>query len=197
MKTLNDLTLYEFEQFTELVADKDNLDLVSIFELFGEDAVELSYNEFADKWNKIQNMTLEDKGIKRIYKINGRRFKACLNMTKLKAAQFIDLQQLMLSEWRISDMLSVVLIPQYRRWFTWKTRKYNSGYDILEVREFLNKNFKAGEANQLSAFFLNQSTGLLQVTADYLRKKEAMALVKSRESSDGSKFVRIFQKLKR
>lgn len=198
MKTLNDLTLNEFEQFTELMSETDDLDIVSIFELFGEDVIELKYDEFLQKLNQIQSMTLSRRGVKKVYTIKGRRFKACLNITKLKAAQFIDLQQLMQTKWKISDVLSVVLLPQYRKGFRWRTRKYNTGYDILEIRKFLQENFKAGEANELSAFFLTQSNSLLKVTTDYLRKKEAkMKGLLNKESSTGSKFVKILQKLKK
>lgn len=185
LRHINDFTIREYELYVELLEAED---IFGLFNLFGLEADKLNVTEFKKAFSIIQSQTLSMNVVKRRYKIKGRTFNAALNIPKLKAAQFIDLQQITQSGNKLEDILSVVLIP--------KGKKYNTGYDVLEVRKFLYENFTIGEAHELSNFFLTQSLDLLKVTKDYLVKKK-MKLEQKGISSHGSKFARILQKFKK
>lgn len=170
MKNLNKLTLKEFEQYNELLNEKD-IDVFSIMELFGVKNPEtLSVEEYTKIWEQISSMSLSLKGVKREYNINGKRFKADLNIHNLTAGQFIDLQNYM-KNYKLHEVLSIFLIPMYKSKFLWKTHNYNDGYDILEVQEYLHNNMEIGEANELAAFFLKISEDLLKIIVNYSQKK--------------------------
>lgn len=173
MKQLDDFTIKEFDEFKEALSG-DEPDLVTIFELFNMDMFKLKFDDFQNKWKHIQNMTLSTKGVKKIYNINGRKFKATLNPLKLKAGQYIDFQTYMSQEnVGIHKILSVFLIPQYKSNFFGKyiTRNYNDGYDMVEVQKFLYNNMKIGEASELNNFFLYWSLKLIKTMKDYSEKK--------------------------
>lgn len=190
MKTLNDLTIREFYEFQELIKDEEP-DIYSIFELFGKDASNMNFDVFNQEWLRIKSMKVDKKGVHLHYKVKGRRFKSCLNPFTIKAGQFIDLQYIMSNGAKIEDILSIFLLPQKKTLLGYKTLKYNSGYDILEVRKFLLDNFTIGDAQALSAFFLNLSNKVLKVSIQYLEKKkwkEKLKLQKTQHQSlNGSK----------
>lgn len=172
MKQLNDFTIEEFEKYTELF-EGDEPDIYGIFELFGIDVSKLNYADFENKWKDILNMKLSTKGVKKVYNINGRKFKACLNPLKLKAGQYIDFQTYISGDVKLHNILSVFLLPIERKGIfgTLTTRKYNDGYDVVEVQDYLYKNMKISEANELSNFFLEWSIKLIKTMKDYSEKK--------------------------
>ena len=177
IKDLNSLTIKEFELYSELIGDEQSEpDVYGIFELFGLDASGMVYDDFYKKLKEIQSMRLSTKGVKKVYTINGRRFKASLNPIKLSAGQFIDFQSYLSSGAKLQSILSVFLIPQDKSWFLGKyiTKKYNTGYDIFEVQTYLYENMRIGDASELSAFFLTWSNKLLKTMRDYSAKKLAM-----------------------
>lgn len=176
-KHLSELTIREFERYQELLKEEVQ-DVFSILELFGFDTNKLDISEMKQAEIEIAGMQLQNNGVKKIYKIDGRRFKAHLNLTTLKASQFIDFQTYM-KNFKLQEVLSTFLIPQKKNWYgKWVTMKYNDGYDIFETQEFLYNNFTIGEAHELSAFFFTQSKDLLKVMKDYLTKKEMMKKLK-------------------
>lgn len=171
MKNINDLTLKEFELYNELISVEENPDIYSIFELFGEDVSNLKFDVFNKKWLEIQSMIVKSKGVKLVYKVGDKRFKPTLNIMKIKAGQFVDLQYIIQSGNKIEDIMSVILLPQHKTFLGWKTRNYGVGYDILELRKYLYENMKIGDAYDLSAFFLKSCNKLLKITKDYSQKK--------------------------
>lgn len=168
-KHLKDLTIEEFNSYSEMLS-MDEPDIFGIFELFGMDAINMPMDKFQQQWTKIQQMVLIPKGVERVYNIKGKRYKAELNHLKLSAGQFIDFQTYM-REFKLEEILSVFLIPQYRKWGRWRTHKYNSGYDIIEVQEHLLKNMTIGDAQNLSNFFLESSVKLLELMKGFSEKK--------------------------
>lgn len=174
MKHLNDFTIKEFNEFNQLVEQNEtnSPNVFDILELFGvKDSYKLPVDEFESKWREIQNMTLSTKGVSNVYNINGRRFKANLDVLKLSAGQFIDLQTYM-ANFKLEECLSVILIPQHRgRFFGWETYDYADGYDPIEVQQFLLNNMKIGQASELSAFFLKTSGELLKTMVAFSTKK--------------------------
>lgn len=169
-KELNDLTLKEWDEYQELLKE-ENVDLYSIFKLFGYNLDKMDIAEMRSTESKIAGMTLKVSGTKLKYKVGDRVFKAQLNLTKVSAAQFIDFQQYM-KEFKLHQVLSVFLLPMNKNWFGRLTaKKYNTDYDIFELQDYLYENFTIGEANELANAFFLQSQDLLRVMKDYLEKK--------------------------
>ena len=170
MRHIKDFSIKEFTQYQEML-QYDEPDMISIFNLFGLDMMSLSYDAFQKKWMEIISMVLPRNGVEKYYKINGVRYKACLNHLKLSAGQFIDFQSYM-RDFKLEEVMSVFLIPQHKKWGRWVTPKYNSGYDIIKVQENLYNHMKIGDAQELSAFFLDSSVKLLGLMKGFLEKKQ-------------------------
>lgn len=178
MRNINDFTIKEYYQFMELV--NDNNDVFGLLELFGiNNPGELPIDKFNSYIDNIKSQTLSMKGIKREYKINGKKYKPTLNILKLKAGQFIDLQHYM-QNFKIEEVLSVFMLPQKNKKFLGQTKyhNYNDGYDPLKVKEEIYNHFSIGEANELSAFFLNSSIKLLKTMGGFLNKKKVKERLK-------------------
>lgn len=172
MKELKKLTIEEFNMFIELLKE-DPVDLISIVQLFGYNVDDLTINDFNIIQTKIHNYSIPKKTIQKYYLINGRRFKVCLDLTKIIAGQFIDFQNIK-DKSNLEECLSIFLIPQKKVLLGWKDNKYNDGYDILEIKKFLLKNMLIEDAKALTDFFLFQSTNLLKVMEDCFNRKMMM-----------------------
>jgi len=171
MKQLNELTIKEFSQYQEIL-EEETTDPYAILELFGYDIDKMSIKELTAAQRNIQLQALKPKGTSLTYKVGNMKFKANLNMTNITASQFIDLQTYV-QNFKLHEVLSVFLIPMRRTWYGgWVSQKYNTGYNIFDIQEFLFNNFTIGEANDLSNSFFLQSQSLLKVMKDYLEKKE-------------------------
>ena len=170
-KELKDLTIQEFNEYNDMLS-MDEPDIFGIFELFGMDAKDMPMDKFQKNWTKIQQMVLTPTvGVHKTYTIKGRRFKIKLNYLKLSAGQFIDFQSYM-RDFKLEEILSVFMIPQYRKWGKWRTHKYNDGYDIIEVQDFLLKNMTIGTAQSITDFFFKSSLKSLEVMKAFSEKKE-------------------------
>lgn len=170
LKQLSELTIKEYYEYKELIEMKEP-DILGIFELFGLDARDMPFDEFEKKSREIKDMQLPTRGVHKYYKINGKKYKACLNHLKASAGQFIDFQAYM-KDFKIEEVLSVFLIPMKKNMFSWTKLKYNDGYDVLEVQKDILNYMTIGEANELSNFFLISSTQLLKVMKQSLEKRE-------------------------
>ena len=170
MRHIKDFTIKEFMQYQEML-QYDEPDMISIFNLFGLDMMKLSYDVYQRKWMEIVSMVLPRNGVEKHYTIKGTRYKVCLNHLKLSAGQFIDFQTYM-RDFKLEEVMSVFLIPQHKKWGRWVTPKYNSGYDIIKVQENLYNHMKIGDAQELSAFFLDSSVKLLGLMKGFLEKKQ-------------------------
>lgn len=173
MKNLDKLTIKEYNILLELLTPtkKKDLDLVTIFELLGEDFTKLSAADFQKYWNEIKSFHPKKVELKSVYQIGKYRFSACLNLTKLKAGQFIDLQTIIQNGSKLEDIISLFLIPTRLKLFRYKEYNYNQGYDIIDVRKEIYENMLICDAYTLSDFFLRQSNELYRVTTDHLMKR--------------------------
>lgn len=187
-KKINDFTIFEFNKYLELINEEGKQDVFAICELFGFDIENMEVSDFTEAMTYVNSqVSLKNprKGVKKTYDIDGIRYKASLNLKKIKASQFIDLQ-MYTPDNKLEEILSVILIPMEKKFFGLKyvEREYAKGYDIEDVQKHLLHSFTIGDANELSAFFLQQSTNLLRVTKDYLEKKEMkmkMKMIKQKE----------------
>lgn len=170
MKQLKDFTIKEFYRYQDIISESEP-SVYDLLTLFGYDLEDMSISDMRNAEVRISSEILETKGIQKIYKVNGRRFKAMLDITKVKAGQFIDLQSHM-SDFKIEQVLTIFLIPQHKNKFgLWVDGKYGQNYDIFELQQFLLNNFKIADANELSSFFFHSSEKLLTVMRDYSEKK--------------------------
>jgi len=176
MKTLTKFTLKEYYKYNELLQDADP-DMDEIFKLFDCEVGEMSIGLFQKTQSEIFSMKIEQKKIKQIYDLNGKRFKACLSLPKIKAGQFIDFQSYSSTK-KLEMILSVFLIPQHRKFFMWYDNKYNEGYDIAEAQEYILNNMLIEDVQSLTDFFFRQSASLQKVTHLYLAKKAIMMKMK-------------------
>lgn len=173
MKNINRFTIKEYKEYVTLVKEySETSDASAIFKLFGLDVSKLTVNEFNENLELILNSEVKNIGVKPYYFIGKRRYKADLNITKIKAGQFIDLQNIIKRDKEdLASLIACFLIPQNKKLFFYTTPLYSTGYDILGVINEIENNMTICEAKSLSDFFLFQSQKLLKVTQDYLKKK--------------------------
>lgn len=129
MKNWNDVTLAEFYQIQELLAEPDDYTVCNILDLlYDVDSSNMPINEFA-KYNKaldFLNNEVPVVNLKDKYTINGTTYNSNFNLTTITAAQFIDYQNYTgTNKWE--DFLSVFFIPE--------GHTYNDGYDVKKVKE--------------------------------------------------------------
>ena len=95
------------------------------------------------------------------YMLGGVTFEVMLNMEKMITAQFIDYQNYIKDvNANLVPLLSIFLIP--------KGKKYNDGYDIVEMQRIIRDNLCIVDAAALTAFFLKWYESLLKVTVSSL-----------------------------
>jgi hypothetical protein len=170
LKNINDFTIKEYQEYTNLLKNDD-----SIFDILAMHGIENSYeldnNTFTKYRQEAASMQLKNVGTKLIYQIGNQKYKACLNLTKIKAAQFIDFQGYM-SDYKLEQVLSVFLIPIKKSILGKQiANKYNDNYDVLEVQNNIFNNMKMIDANSLASFFLTSSINLLEVKKAYSEKQ--------------------------
>lgn len=171
MKHLSYLTIKEYNEFNELIKQKET-DWVELFKLFGLQIDKMTIRDVEKSKSEILNMELLPIKIQKVYNINGWRFKVEENITKIKAGQYIDLQYYLVEN-RTEQILSIFLYPQEKKWFGYKTKKYGS-YDMEEVQDYLLNNMTINDALELTNFFFQQSISLLKITQQSLEKKSKM-----------------------
>lgn len=98
------------------------------------------------------------------YVLGGERYEVMLNIKDMTTAQFIDYQNFVSDvDNNLIPLLSIFLIP--------KGKRYNDGYDIIEVQERIKNNLSIVDAKGLAAFFLQWYKSLLKVTVHSLTKQ--------------------------
>lgn len=179
IKNINDLSISQYYEFEELLK---NNDIFGIFDLFGIDSSELSIREMNNTFNEITKILPVKSKLEKYYYINGVKYKAILNLTKLKAGQFIDLQTYMSGSRKLEQILSIFLIPMKRKYGMWFEQKYGD-YDVIAVQKEIFDNFRISDARALSDFFLTLSITLLQIMKDSSARK----LMKKKKEKEKNK----------
>jgi hypothetical protein len=186
IKKLEELTLKEYDQYKELLADED-FNIFPIMSLLGyENPEDMDIREFNILTHKIINEEIITPQVKQEYTINGRIFHTVMMIKDIHAAQFTDFQTYMV-KYKLNNILSVFMLPVnikkniFRRNVR-EVMKYNDGYDMMEVQEFLYNNFTIGDALALSSFFLNLSMVLLPVFRNSLMVEATKAKVSMKRS---------------
>lgn len=178
-KKLRDFTIKEFKYYETLLTNiEENLD--EIFNLYEvqKPLSEMTINEYNSILKQLVNERPENENkiIQKTYDINDTKYSIELDMFKINAAQFINIQTAVASK-QIEKILSCFLIPMVKSksFFgktIWKKQKYGSdNYSTSDVEYDILNYFKIGDALNINFFFMNYTEKLLKVFHQSLAKK--------------------------
>ena len=176
---INDLTIEQYDIFTELVEQSD---IIGVFQLFGIDISDMSIAEMNTKFKEITSFSYEQRKLNKYYMINGVKYKAQLQLSKIKAGQFIDFQSYMSGSKKLEQILSIFLIPMKKKYGFWTEQKYGD-YDVVKTQSEIKKYFTIADAKTLSDFFLNLSVRLSETLRDCLVKRKYQMEKKMKKKS--------------
>lgn len=159
-KTWYDITLEQFNQLSKLGKEPSVYEVIDI--IYGVKSKEIPIGELSKYSVAFIGQEIPRTPIKKYYKLNGTKYSANFDITKINGAQFIDFRNYSANGAKLEDILSVCLIP--------KGHKYNDGYDILKVKEDTLK-MKITDAYTIGFFFLLQSLILQEGTLSSLRQQ--------------------------
>lgn len=169
----NDLTIGKYQEIQAVlngdIVDEyaTNIQLVSILSDMTEDEVGnmglTEYKALNQKLIFLTEMPVQ-KMVADKYKIGGFELETMLAIDKMTVSQYVDYQTFVKEPDKyLVELLSIFLIP--------KGKKYNEGYDIIEVQKAIRDNLSIVDAMSLSAFFLLWYQSLTKATVTYLTKK--------------------------
>lgn len=169
----NDLTIGKYQEIQAVlngeIVDEyaTNIQLVSILSDMTEDEVGsmglTEYKALNQKLVFLTEMPVQ-KMVADKYKIGGFELDTMLAVDKMTVSQYVDYQTFVKEPDKyLVELLSIFLIP--------KGKKYNEGYDIIEVQKAIRDNLSIVDAISLSAFFLLWSQSLTKATVTCLTKK--------------------------
>lgn len=171
IKDWKDVTLGIWEKMEEITQRENEVErVVGFVALFNDmtedDVLAMPLDKFRSYVNDLgwMNTPPDIEQPKEEYTINGKTYTLTMNFHKLTTAQYIDFQSYSKSN-DYSQMLSVFLIP--------KGKKYNDGYDAMEVQRDI-KTMPVQEVLGLMGFFMvlyrSWSRALLMYSSRILRK---------------------------
>ena len=169
----NDLTIGKYQEIQAVlngeIVDEyaTNIQLVSILSDMTEDEVGsmglTEYKALNQKLVFLTEMPVQ-KMVADKYKIGGFELDTMLAVDKMTVSQYVDYQTFIKEPDKyLVELLSIFLIP--------KGKKYNEGYDIIEVQKAIRDNLSIVDAMSLSAFFLFFYQSLTKATLTCLTKK--------------------------
>lgn len=95
-----------------------------------------------------------------VYEIGGFELIPCKRLEKITTAQYIDFQAYSKEGMPfLPEMLSCFLVP--------RGKKYNDGYDIVEVQKAVRECIVVSEALKMAAFFLSRYLKLMRSSLTY------------------------------
>ena len=169
----NDLTIGKYQEIKAVIDGEvveeyaTNISLVAILADMTEDEVmSLDLKEYKVLNQKLTFLMEEPprRMVADKYKIGGFELETMLAVDKMTVAQYVDYQTFVKDmDKYLVEMLSIFLIP--------KGKKYNEGYDIVEVQKAIRDNLSIVDAMSLSAFFLLWYQSLTKATLTSLTKK--------------------------
>ena len=169
-----DLPLGVYEQILAVKTEEDIDTQVAVLSLLtglGErDILNLPIGDYTALAGKAAFLTTPPEALPRVantYKVGGFELVPTRDLRKVTAAQYIDFQGYAPdAEHHLVEILSCFLVP--------KGKKYNDGYDILEVHAAI-RDISVADALALSAFFFSKYTALIRTTRislERIRRKE-------------------------
>ena len=169
----NNVSIQKYYELKDIIEDPDqdditkNVRLVAV--MLDKDEQEIWDMELSEAGNYIRALSFLDKfEIPRNPSMNitlpGYRIEVMKDVTKINMAQYVDYQNFIRMPLRESmdKLLSIFLIP--------KGKKYNEGYDIIDLQKTIRENLSFRVAEGLLGFFLRKWGESLVRSLDYYRK---------------------------
>lgn len=159
IKEVLEMNTEEIDKQVSLIAILSDMDENDVYNLPLPEFQELNKKtEFLNELPQTRNYP------KTKYKLGGLELETVLDMRDVTAGQYIDYQTFVKdTDKYLVELLSVFLVP--------KGKKYNDGYDILEVQNAIRENLSIVEAISMSAFFLMLCESLIKATVQSSIKK--------------------------
>lgn len=159
IKEVLEMNIEEIDKQVSLIAILSDMDENDVYNLPLPEFQELNKKtEFLNELPQTRNYP------KTKYKLGGLELETVLDMRDVTAGQYIDYQTFVKdTDKYLVELLSVFLVP--------KGKKYNDGYDILEVQNAIRENLSIVEAISMSAFFLMLCESLIKATVQSSIKK--------------------------
>lgn len=156
-KTWNDITLEKFYKLSKLGKNPNVFDVVDI--VYDVNSRDSKLSDFQQYNIDFLNTDCPKRPIKKQYVLNGKKYNASFDITRINTAQFVDFRNYSSNGCKLEDILSVCLIPE--------GRKYNDGYDVQQLKADILQ-LPITDVQTISFFFINQLYVLLESTRYYL-----------------------------
>ena len=113
----------------------------------------VKFTELSRKLAFLYESIEPSKRLEKYYKVGGFELIPTIEVPKMVTAQYVDFQSFSkFGDTKIVELMSTILIP--------KGKKYNDGYDILDVQKAIRENLSVTDVITLSAFFCG--SGIVQ-----------------------------------
>lgn len=163
-----------YEQIQEISRQDDIDDLhkqvLIIAVLTGKEEEEiysLPIEEYTELAKKSLFLTREYEGdvrVAQVYKVKGWELVPVEDYRNINTAQYIDFQTFSKAgEEKMVEILSTLLVP--------KGKKYNQGYDVLQLQQDLRDNLSLADALTLFAFFFVKFQSLIKTSLTYSKSE--------------------------
>lgn len=158
-KNWYDITLGQFQSLCQLGDTPNFADLLRI--IYDVDLRTIPVSTIAKYNVEFLKKPIPRTTIKDHYLLNGTKYTASFDLTKLTTAQFFDFRNYAQKNDTVG-VLSCCIIPE--------GYEYNDGYDIETVKKDL-LSLPITDAQTISFFFINQTIVLLKATESYLNNQ--------------------------
>lgn len=168
----NDVTIEKYQEIKSILESgfdeaETQIKLVAVLNDMDEDEVgNLSLAEFHNLNTNLLFLTEvpQQKIVATKYKLGKYELETMLNIQDMTVSQYIDYQTFVKdTDKYLVELLSIFLIP--------KGKKYNEGYDIIEIQKTIRENLSIVDAISLAGFFLLWYQSLTKATLSSLTRR--------------------------
>lgn len=153
---------------SELTENEKSMKLVSLLAEEPEKEVQLlpamELSTLVSQLDFLKTFTFNTKHCPKFLKIDGKKYRVVLDVTKLTTSQYLDFQNFYSQhdlKTTYGNLLACFLIPV-------KAKGYGDGYDPLELAKEIYERLGIQEANTLMFFFLRKLDLSIRITLAYL-----------------------------
>lgn len=147
-KSWYDITLKQFNKIQSFLETPDKYTLFNIIDVvYGVDSIHLPIGELPQYDINFLKESVPKVKLRNKYTLNGTVYQSGIDLTEVKAGQFLDYQNYVKDGAGYEKLLSVFFIPQ--------GHEYNDGYDLKQAQEDL-ENLDIVTVTSLAFFFRAQ-----------------------------------------
>lgn len=184
INSYNDVTIGKYQELKSIIESgfdeaETHIKLIAVLNDMDEDEVgNLSLTEFQNLNTNLLFLTEmpQQKIVATKYKLGKYEFETMMNIQDMTVSQYIDYQTFVKdTDKYLVELISIFLIP--------KGKKYNEGYDIIDVQKVIKENLCIVDALSLAGFFLLWYQSLMKATLNSLirRLKKMKRKMKNQE----------------